>query len=108
MACDVYPNANICEWMTQTFLKLQVVQLNTPVVLFWHYNLEGAYSDWWTDSEKSAFLAVVTCVKVLGIFVGHLHSSYSNLWNGIPVFSSAGSQYALGEIKNGQLSVSFV
>jgi len=86
--CDVYPTADICAWIKTKMVASQ------PVIFFFHYNLQDEFSDWWTDSEKNAFAQVIAPYKVLGIFVGHYHRSYTYVWKGINVYSTAGDHYA--------------
>jgi hypothetical protein len=64
------------------------------VFLIFHYNLEGSFSDFWSEDDKQAFLKLANEYKsqILGIMVGHKHQTYQNVWNGFKVFSAAGSE----------------
>nr|QBK91693.1 MAG: hypothetical protein LCPAC304_00190 [Pithovirus LCPAC304] len=64
-----------------------------PTILFFHFNLEGPYSGWWTRKEKKAFNAVIQDYNIIAILVGHHHISKISEWNGRTVIS-AGDEYA--------------
>jgi len=59
------------------FLKNSLKQIGnkTPVVIFFHYPTQGAFSDWWTKEEKEEFCNVIQNYNVILIAVGHAHSS---------------------------------
>lgn len=61
-----------------------------PIILFFHYNLTGAWSDWWTDAQKEKFYNVIKNSNIIGLFVGHRHETYTDTWHGIPIVSGAG------------------
>ena len=82
-----------------------MVDYDSPIVLSWHYNLTGTYSNWWTDSEKDAFYEVIKGYNVLGIFLGHWHYSYTSEWHNIPVYGIGGSEFAKGTIIDNKLIV---
>jgi len=87
ICCGEYPK-NI-KW-----LKKQL-QDNEPTFIFFHYNLVGSYSDWWTDKQKDAFFNAIQDYNIIAIFVGHHHISRSNMdWRGHKVISSA-NRYSL-------------
>jgi hypothetical protein len=82
------------------YLKEELKDKETPTILVFHYNLEGDFSDWWcpsppnkelSDKQKEKFYEVIQGYKIIGIFLGHLHKTYQNMWNSIPVVSGAGS-----------------
>lgn len=83
--CDVYPNAEVLAWMSLE-LRFNV----NPVIFFFHFNLVGENSDWWTQKEKDAFRDAIAGMRVLGIFVGHQHSSYAHTWYGYDVYCTGG------------------
>ena len=71
-------------------------QLNgdLPNIIFFHYNLEGPFSDWWTEKEKDDFYKTIQDYKIAGILVGHHHISKESSWNDIKTVSAAGNGYA--------------
>lgn len=91
--CDVYPDAGVCAWMENTLIGNVL-----PILVFFHYNLQGVYSDWWSDVEKEAFRNVVSGQRVLGIFVGHLHNSYVEKWHDYSVYGTAGDTFAVCDV----------
>jgi UDP-2,3-diacylglucosamine pyrophosphatase LpxH len=72
--------------------ELQSGLKNTPTVLFFHYNLQGPWSDWWKDSEKEAFYQVIKDYNIILIANGHIHKTEYYKWKGIPVVTCGGAQ----------------
>ena len=99
--CDVYPNAEICLWIKNMNLNIN------PVIIFFHYNIQDEFSDWWSIEEKSNFAKVIYNLNVMAIFVGHYHKSYTYKWKDIPVYSTAGEFYAVCTVNTGILTVAF-
>lgn len=91
-SCGLYPSFEICEW-----LSTELRSNSLPIIIFFHYNLDGDYSDWWSDDEKQNFLSVVLPYKdrILSIFCGHLHSTKSYKWNDIQITMAAANSPAL-------------
>ena len=106
---DVYPTGNIRSWLWGELNRRRATEKRTPIVFFTHYNLCDAYSDWWPNDDKEAFYSLFKDANVLGIFVGHNHTSYTYTWKTWPVFSTAGFQYAVADIDplSGRLTVTF-
>ena len=101
--CDVYPTAAICTWIS-TFATTM------PTIFFFHYNLTGDFSEWWTDAEKQHFFNTIKEFTVLGIFVGHQHTSGTDVWNTIPVYLTAGDKFGIATVTNSgvaKLNVTF-
>lgn len=97
--CGVYPDEAVRAWLA-TMLR----DNHMPVVFFFHYNLQGAFSDWWPDSEKEAFREAIQDKRVLGIFVGHRHETYAETWCGYSVYGTAGDNaYAVCEVSADRL-----
>lgn len=97
----IYPDKKNCEW-----LKSQI-NINNPIVLFFHYNLSGPYSDWWKDTEKEEFFNVINGHNIIGIFTGHIHDSFMTKWKGFNVYSTGGKYFALCRIKDNVLTAEF-
>jgi hypothetical protein len=100
LCCGLYPEekcSNTC-WnpMTKTWLTKQLIKIGTtaPIVIFFHYNLVGAFSDWWSDKEKDDFYAVIQDYNVQLIITGHLHFTYTYVWKGIKTACVGGYYFA--------------
>lgn len=83
MCLDLYPDAATVSWLTGELGRLASAR---PVILFFHYSIEGYYSDFWEDEEKEAFAKAVDGHNVLAIFHGHEHGTGHYTWRGHPVF----------------------
>jgi cytolysin (calcineurin-like family phosphatase) len=80
---DMYPDRRTQEWLLR---DLELVGPDRPVILFFHYSLEGPYSDFWEESEKDSFARAIEGRNVLAIFHGHEHRVGHYFWRGHPVF----------------------
>jgi len=70
-----------------------------------HYNLEGPYSDWWSNDEKFDFYMTLQDIEMktkkncIGIFNGHYHVSRNYTWGlnsefkTYEVFMGSGSKF---------------
>lgn len=85
ICCGIYPK-NL-KWLAKQ------LDQEVPTILFFHYNLEGEWSDWWSDQEKEDFGKTIEGYPIAGILVGHNHISNVSDWNGHRVISSAGPGY---------------
>ena len=86
----------------------KVAPLDKRIVIFFHYNLSGPYSEWWNVDEKDKFHDTIKGYNIVCIAVGHYHISEVNEWRGYKVVSGAGSSIALCELDGDNLSVTFV
>jgi len=86
ICCGIYPKD--LKW-----LKKQMRQ-DQPHVIFFHYNLIGKWSDWWSEKEKTAFAKVIEPYHIVAILVGHSHISEIQNWRGYRVILS-GDQYSI-------------
>lgn len=84
ICCGIYPK-------NLTWLRSQLINVETPTIIYFHYNLTGPYSDWWSDREKDEFHQCITGYNILALLVGHRHASRRSYWNGILVINSANS-----------------
>ena len=82
ICCGKYPKD--LKWLAK-----QLEDIKEPTILFFHFNLIGPYSDWWSDEEKDAFYELVKDYTIIAILVGHHHITKITDWNGITVLSSA-------------------
>jgi hypothetical protein len=56
ICCGIYPDKDVLPWLTE-----QLKSAGTkPVIVWFHYNLWGEYSDFWSEQEKQAFLETIT------------------------------------------------
>ena len=84
MVClDMYPDAPTLAFLVRDLAR---VGKQRPVILFFHYSLEGPYSDFWEPEEKAAFGKALEGYNVLAIFHGHEHRMGHYSWRGHPVF----------------------
>ena len=83
-AClDMYPDAVTRAWLEA---DLRTLRPGQPVIVFFHYSLEGRLSHGWSGEEKDAFAAAIAGYNVLAIFHGHTHRDGFYQWRGHPVF----------------------
>lgn len=83
LCLDMYPDARTRGWLVG---ELQRAGRRRPLILFFHYSLDGPYSDFWEDEEKDAFARTLEGYNVLALFHGHEHRVGHYLWRGHPVF----------------------
>ena len=84
MIClDMYPDAVTRGWLEQ---ELDKVGPDRPVIPYFHYSIEGPYSESWPEDDKRAFGSALAGHNVLAIFHGHYHRYGHYVWNGLPVF----------------------
>ncbi len=100
LCCGLYPeescSATCWNPMTKTWLVKQLAKIGTtaPVVIFFHYNLVGAFSDWWTEQQKNDFYNVIQDYNIKLIITGHLHFTYTHIWKGIKTTCVGGYYFA--------------
>ncbi len=83
-AClDMYPDARTLEWLKRDLARLPA---DHPLILFFHYSLDGPYSDFWEDEEKAAFARAIESRNVVALFHGHEHRVGHYVWRGHPAF----------------------
>lgn len=80
---DLYPDAATRPWLTK---ELDRLGARRPVILFFHYSIEGYYSDFWEEEEKEAFAMAIEGHNVLAVFHGHEHGMGHYIWRDHPVF----------------------
>jgi hypothetical protein len=102
---DMYPDAKTRAWLARDLAR---IPSGTPLVLFFHYSLEGPYSDFWEQADKDAFAADLAGRNVLAIFHGHEHRVGHYMWRGHPVFRPGAprhSSHAFLAVRVGSLSM---
>jgi hypothetical protein len=87
----VYPNAERLAWLQQDLARVGTAQ---RVILFFHFSLEGPYSDDWTAAEKDAFAEAIEPYNIVAIFHGHYHRHGHYLWRGHDVFRPGSPRHA--------------
>lgn len=80
---DMYPDAATRDWLAR---DLERLESGRPLILFFHYSLEGRYSGFWPPEDKQAFADAIGDRNVLAIFHGHEHRVGYYEWQGHPVF----------------------
>ena len=118
ICCGKYPDGSgsgsscspIC-WDTLTWLKydLEEVGTQTPVVIFFHYNLVGSFNDWWSGKNKDIFYNIIKNYNIKSVFTGHFHKTFTHQWRGtIPTACVGGNYFAIGKYHNGTFKVVFM
>lgn len=83
LCLDMYPDAATLEWLRG---ELRRAGPKRPLIPFFHYSLDGPYSDFWADEEKQAFARTIEGYNVLALFHGHEHRMGHYVWRGHKVF----------------------
>ena len=84
---SIYPDVNGLKYFKS------VANKSLPIVLFFHYNIEGELSNWWTNEEKENFKNTINGYHIKLIVNGHLHISSSYIWNGYQVITCGGDGF---------------
>lgn len=71
-----YPNSAGINFFQQV---ITATKDEFPYVVFYHYNMEGPYSDFWTDQEKTNFKNFINDKNVSCVLHGHIHQTASTL-----------------------------
>ncbi|QJX73905.1 hypothetical protein F-E9_132 [Faustovirus] len=87
MVLGIFPNAIVLP-----LLSMWLKCAKNPVLLVFHYNLVGPFSDFWSDDEKKNFLKTIKpwSDKIAAIVVGHYHITGESRWEGFKVIMGAG------------------
>lgn len=94
---DVYPDRAGREYLR----GVMAAHPDDYFIIYFHFNLEGPYSDWWSDAEKNAFAEVLIGHRVALIVCGHWHTTALSQWRGYNVAMGAGSKVALVTLDTG-------
>ena len=79
------PDHEDVAWLTR---DLEKAGKEVGVVLFFHFPLEGPYTDnWFTSDYKDALVNALAGYRVIGIFHGHYHASGTYRWRGFDVYN---------------------
>lgn len=98
-----YPDKKGREFLREDLKK----NTDKDTIIYFHYNIHGPWSDWWSDSDKEKFYNIIKDYKIRAIFVGHWHESYKFKWKNIDIINGAGSTVSLIKIDKENINVSF-
>ena len=86
-----------------------------PNVIYFHFNPMGAFSSWWSESDKQAFYNIINAkcefgnkYEILCLVCGHWQETYDSYWNGIRVLSGAGKGFLKATFSGTTLQVTRV
>lgn len=71
-------------------LATRVGNSGGAVVLFHHYGFDSFSTDgdWWQETEREAYYAVIQPYNVVAIFNGHLHEQGHRQWHGLDAYTA--------------------
>jgi len=97
VAClGMYPSADRIRWLEE---DLRAVKPGRPIVLFFHYGIDGPWSQSWESSEEREELArVLQGHRVAAIFHGHAHHAGSYRWREHDVFRPGSPKHSSHEV----------
>jgi 3',5'-cyclic AMP phosphodiesterase CpdA len=92
----MYPNAERLRWLEK---DLRAVKRGRPIVLFFHYGIDGPWSQSWESSEeREDFARVLQGHRVAAIFHGHAHRAGSYRWREYDVFRPGSPKHSSHEV----------
>jgi len=86
ICCGMYPKDT--KWLRKRLSK------EKHNIIYFHYNVSGAYSDWWSKKAKKRFVKTVKGYPIAAVLVGHDHVSRQYEWEGLNIVMAAGEGYA--------------
>jgi cytolysin (calcineurin-like family phosphatase) len=97
VAClGMYPSAERIRWLEE---DLRRVERNRPLVLFFHYGIDGPWSHSWESREERDDLArVLEGRRVAAIFHGHAHHAGHYRWREYEVFRPGSPKHSSREV----------
>lgn len=92
-----YPSTKAVDFLSE---ELRTGLSDDNIIIGFHYNVEGDWSDWWSQNDKINFLHALEPYRkqIRLIVVGHRHENYLLSWHGYNVISGAGSRVVLCKI----------
>ncbi len=104
-----FPKARYRRWLRRT---LRAAGRETPVVIYFHYNMVGPYSFMWGRRPKRRFAADIRRYNVVAIFHGHYHPAFHYRWQGVDVFNVGAPKhghhsFAVARVADGKLTVAY-
>jgi len=97
VAClGMYPSEDRIRWLEE---DLRGVAPNRPLVLFFHYGIDGPWSRSWESAEERELLArVLEGRRVAAIFHGHAHHAGHYRWRDYDVFRPGSPKHSSREV----------
>jgi len=97
VAClGMYPNGERLRWLEK---DLRSVRAGRPVILFFHYGIDGAWSHSWESQEEREDLArVLSGHRVVAIFHGHAHHAGHYRWREYDVFRPGSPKHSSRQV----------
>lgn len=97
VAClGMYPSADRIRWLAD---DLRAVPVSRPVVVFFHYGIDGPWSQSWESQDEREELArVLAGRRVAAIFHGHAHHAGAYSWRGYGVFRPGSPKHSSREV----------
>ena len=90
ISCDLCPGKKNIKWLEK---QLEKIGPNLPIIIFFHYNMVGPFSDYWSKKEKRDFLKLCRYFKVIAVFHGHLHQAQIKNIYGLDVFNTGACKH---------------
>ena len=90
ISVDVCPGKKNIAWLEK---ELEKIGPYLPVVIFYHYNMVGPFSGFWSRAEKKRFIKLCRQFNVIGIFHGHLHQAEIKNICGIDIFNTGACKH---------------
>jgi len=91
-----YPTRANTEWM-----DAKLAATRSPFCVFFHFNTQGPYSDWWSPEDKERFLGTLRKYGDRCAFVaeGHVHHSYADhVWHGFRTINGSGEEAVVVDV----------
>jgi 3',5'-cyclic AMP phosphodiesterase CpdA len=97
VAClGMYPSADRLRWLEA---DLRTVTPGRPIVVFFHYGIDGPWSQSWESQEERDELArILSGHRVAAIFHGHAHHAGTYRWRGYDVFRPGSPKHSSREV----------
>jgi hypothetical protein len=106
----MHPNAARLRWLEQDLGK---VRKGRPLVLFFHYAIEGPWrGSWESEDEREELARILAGHRVAAIFHGHAHHSGHYRWRDYDVFRPGSPKHSSHEVlavrlRGDQLAVAY-
>ena len=97
VAClGMYPSAERLDWLEE---DLRTVRPGRPLVLFFHYGIDGPWSHSWESAQEREQLArVLQGHRVAAIFHGHAHHAGHYRWREYDVFRPGSPKHSSRQV----------
>lgn len=97
VAClGMYPSADRIRWLERDLARVPVAR---PVVVFFHYGIDGPWSQSWeSPQEREDLFRVLSGRRVAAIFHGHAHHAGAYRWRGYGVFRPGSPKHSSREV----------